>query len=185
MTQSPSVPPPDTLATRITQQAALLRTAIGEREQRTDSGGVEHDHGLHVFISRLLAMVDEHVVSGQPPAPAAVAELVLDAEPLREALALREDDTTRRRDTDWELHSLAYQLLTSVDLLSTHHPELDTLVDQALRERQRAHPFSESVAEVLGSWPAPQRARLAGELARRGEELPPEVAAALQSGTDA
>lgn len=85
---------------RITRQAAALRSALDIREQPTPAVDCEHDHGLHIFARRLLAGVDEHVAPGQVPTVDGVAQLVLDAEPLREALALREDDTTRRKETD-------------------------------------------------------------------------------------
>ncbi|MDQ1031315.1 hypothetical protein QF035_008897 [Streptomyces umbrinus] len=172
------------LAARLTHQAARLGSALDTREQRTDAGGPEHDHGLHNLARRLLAGVGQHITPEQAPTADGVAQLVLDAEPLRETLALREDDTTHRRETDWELHSLAYMVLTTIDLLSVGYPDLDARVDEAIRERKRARPFSESVAATLAAWPAEQRARLAGELTRYGQELPPDVAAALRTGTD-
>jgi hypothetical protein len=180
MSQQPA--PPSDRAARIPAQAARLRTALTEREQRTDNGGPEHDHALHVFINKLLATADKHIAPGEPPAAQGIAELVLDAEPLREALALREDEKTRRRETDWELHSLAYQLLTSVDWLSAaYHPELDRLIPETIAERQRARPFSEWVAKTVAAWPAEQRARLATEVAQQGGELPSEVTEALRT----
>ncbi|WP_331731961.1 hypothetical protein [Streptomyces sp. NBC_00989] len=139
------------LAVRITHQAAALRSALDTREQPTPAVASEHDHGLHIFARRLLDGVDKHVAPERAPTADDVAQLVLDAEPLREALALREDDTTRRKETDWELHSLAYMLLTTVDLLGGGHPELNVRVDEAIRERERAHPFSESVAATLAA----------------------------------
>ncbi|NNN34404.1 hypothetical protein HLK59_29390 [Streptomyces sp. S3(2020)] len=153
------------LAARITHQAARLGSALDTREQRTDTGGPEHDHGLHTLARRLLASVGQHTVRGQAPTADAMAQLVRDAEPLREALALREDADTRRRDTDWELHSLAYTLLTTIDVLSAGHRDIDAHVDAALRERQRAKPFSESVAV----------------LANQGVELPSDVIGALRT----
>ncbi|WP_330351813.1 hypothetical protein [Streptomyces sp. NBC_00582] len=173
------------IAARITHTAAALCSVLNSREQPTAAGDSGHDHGLHIFARRLLVGVGEHVAPGQAPTADGVAQLVLDAEPLREALAFREDANARRRQTDWELHSLAYMLLTSLDLLSTRYPEVDAHVDAAIRERQRAKPFSESVAAVLADWPVEQRARLADELADQGYELPPDVVDALRTVPDA
>ncbi|MET9551056.1 hypothetical protein ABZY36_38090 [Streptomyces sp. NPDC006627] len=179
MSQQPT--PPSDRAARLPNQAARLRAALSEREQRTDSGGPEHDHGLHIFLDKLLVTASKHIVLGKVPAAPGVAELVLEAEPLREALAFREDGNTRRRETDWELHSLAYQLLTSVDWLSAAYPEMDTLSPETIAERQRARPFSEWVAQTVAAWPAGQRARLAEEVAHQGGQLPAEVTEALQA----
>ncbi|MFI6468533.1 hypothetical protein [Streptomyces sp. NPDC050538] len=162
-----------------------LCAALDTREQPTPVVDSEHDHGLHIFARRLLAGVDNHVAPERAPTANGVAQLVLDAEPLRETLALREDDTTRRKKTHWELHSLAYMLLTTVDLLSVGYPDLDARVDEAIRERERARPFSESVAATMAAWSAEQRTRLAAELARQGEELPADVAAVLRTELDA
>ncbi|MGW0337081.1 hypothetical protein ACWD0J_35530 [Streptomyces sp. NPDC003011] len=169
------------LGARLSYQAARLDSTLDAREHHTGDGGPEHDHGLHILARRLLAAVGQQATPGQAPTANAVAQLVLDAEPLREALAFREDDATRRRDTDWELHSLAYMLLTTIDLLSAGHPEIDAHVDAALRERQRAKPFSESVAAVLADWPAEQRARFTGELADLGVTLPSDVIGGLRT----
>ncbi|MFD6534911.1 hypothetical protein [Streptomyces goshikiensis] len=176
---SPQPAQPSDRTARIQDQADRLRAALTQRGQRTDSGGQGHDHGLHVFISQLLTTAGKHIVPGKAPAAQGVAELVLDAEPVREALALREDECTRHREPDWELHSLTYRLLTSVDWLSSAYPDLDRLLAEVIRARQRARPFSESVAQVLANGPDAQRARLADEVTLHGGELPPAVAEAL------
>ncbi|MGW5442727.1 hypothetical protein [Streptomyces asiaticus] len=181
----PSPTPPAARTARLAEQAASLRSALDTREQHAADGGPEHDHGLHVFAHCLLTGIDQHIHPDQEPTAEAVAQLVLDAEPLREALALREDDATRRREVDWELHSRVYVVLTTIDLLSVGHPDLDARIDAAIRERQRARPFSESVAAALVDWPAEQRTRLAAELASYGQELPSDVAAALRTEPDA
>jgi hypothetical protein len=70
-------------------------------------------------------------------------------------------------------------------LLSVGYPDLNARVDEALRERERVRPFSESVAATLAAWPAEQRTRLATELACEGAELMSGVAAALRTEPDA
>jgi hypothetical protein len=75
-------------------------------------------------------------------------------------------------------------VLTTVDLLSVGYPDLDACVDEAIRERERARPFSESVAATLAAWPAEQRTRLVAELALQDEELSPDLAAALRTDAD-
>lgn len=185
MPESSPTPPAAARTARLIVQAAALRRALDTREQRSAAGSSEHDHGLHTFASRLLAGIDKHIHPGQVPTIEAVARLVLEAEPLREALALREEDAARRQTTDWELHSRAYTVLTTIDLLSVGHPDLDAHVDAAILDRQRAKPFSEAVAAVLADWPAEQRTRLATELARCGQEFSPDVMAALRTEPDA
>ncbi|MEU0030641.1 hypothetical protein [Streptomyces sp. NPDC006335] len=128
-----------------------------------------------------LGDVGQHATPGQAPTADGAAQLVLNAEPLRETLAFREDADTSRRETGWELHALAYMLLPNIDLLSTSYPEINEHVDAAIRERQRAKPFSESVAAVLTDWPAEQRARLTAEFVDQGDELPSDMIGALRT----
>lgn len=73
-------------------------------------------------------------------------------------------------------------LLTAVDLLSVGYPDLDARVDEAIRNWERAHPFSESVAATLAVWPAEQCTQFASEIARQGEELPAHVSPRTADG---
>jgi hypothetical protein len=180
MTEPRPAPPRSAagLAARLTTQADGLREALRLREQRAAADGPEHDHGLHNLANRLLAVV----AAEQPPTEDAVARLVRDAEPLREALLLREDAAAAvaDREVDWELHSLAYRLLTTVDLLSVNYPDVSPA-----GSRFDDRPFSAAVADTVTGWPADQRARLAEELGRSGAELPEALATALRPGTTA
>ncbi|MDJ0466149.1 hypothetical protein [Streptomyces sp. H27-C3] len=169
------------LAARLAVQATALREALRRREQRDAAGGPEHDHGLHNLANRLLAIVAADVVPEQPPADDTVARLVRDAEPLREALLLREDDATAAavRDVDWELHSLAYRVLTVVELLEVNYPHVTPA-----GSRSPFRPISDLIADAVATWPEEQRVRVAAELARAGVELPQaRDAAVLRPGT--
>lgn len=173
------------LAVRITHQAAALRSALDTGEQPTAAGDSEHDHGLNIFARRLLKGIDKHVAPDQAPTTDGMVQVDLDTEPLREALALREDDTAHRQETGWELHSRTYILLTTVDLRTVGYPDFDARVDEALRGRKRARPFSEPVAATLADWPAAQRTGPATELVFQGAKLTSDVAAALRTEPDA
>lgn len=79
---------------------------------------------MHHLANRLLAIAAA-VVPEQQPAHDTVAQLIRAAEPLREAVLLREDDTVgATREVDWELRSLVYRVLTVVELLEVHHPHV-------------------------------------------------------------
>ncbi|MFH8294928.1 hypothetical protein [Streptomyces sp. NPDC018059] len=170
MTEPRSAPPRSAagLAARLADQAARLREVLHRREQRTADGGPEHDHGLHHLAARLLAVVTEGVVPDQAPADETVARLLRDAEPLREALALREDTATAAavREVDWELHSLAYRVLTVVELLEVNYPHVTPASGPPYRH------VSDLVADAVAVWPEEQRARVGAVLADAGVELP-------------
>ncbi|WP_435058369.1 hypothetical protein [Streptomyces sp. bgisy060] len=166
------------LAARLAVQATALREALRRREQRAAADGPEHDHGLHHLANRLLAIVAA-VVPEQPPADDTVAQLIRAAEPLREALLLREDDATAAavREVDWELHSLAYRVLTVVELLEFHHPHVAPAGSPPFRSMR------DLVVDAVATWPEEQRVRVAAELAKAGVELPqPQSTAAPRPG---
>ncbi|MEU3704864.1 hypothetical protein AB0E82_21550 [Streptomyces anulatus] len=135
------------LAARLAVQATALREALRHREQHAADHGPEHDHGLHHLVNRLLIRA---------------------AEPLREALLLREDDATAPagREVDWELHSLAYRVLTVVELLEVHYPHVTPAGSSPFRSMR------DLVVDAVATWPEEQRVRVAAELAKAGVELP-------------
>ncbi|MFJ1837808.1 hypothetical protein ACIOJ9_28560 [Streptomyces sp. NPDC088175] len=166
------------LAARLAVQATALREALRRREQHVAADGPEHDHGLHHLVNRLL-VIAAAVVPEQPPADAAVAQLLRAAEPLREALLLREDDATAPagREVDWELHSLTYRVLTVVELLEVHYPHVIPAGSPPFRS------MHDLVVDAVATWPEEQRVRVAAELAKAGVELPqPPSAAASRPG---
>ncbi|MEV7681489.1 hypothetical protein AB0O64_23490 [Streptomyces sp. NPDC088341] len=157
------------LAARLAVQATALREALRRREQRAAAGGPEHDHGLHHLAHRLLAIVADDVVPEQPPADDTVARLIHDAEPLREALLLREDAATATavREVDWEMHSLAYRVLTVVELLEVNYPHVTPA-----GPRNPYRSMRDLVADAVATWPNEQRVRVTAVLANAGVELP-------------
>lgn len=167
------------LAARLADQAARLREGLHRREQLAAAGGSEQDHGLHHLAARLLAVVGEEVVPQQRPTDAAVARLIRDAEPLREALQLREDATAAGREVDWELHSLGYRLLTTVDLMSANYPHVPPAGPPSYRH------VSDLVADAVAAWPDEQCARVAAVLADAGVELPQARSTAARHSCDA
>ncbi|MFI7505094.1 hypothetical protein ACIBVL_42800 [Streptomyces sp. NPDC049687] len=76
-------------------------------------------------------------------------------------------------------------LLTAIDLLSARYPGIDAHVDAAIRERQRAKPFSESVAAVLADWPAEQPPGSPPNSRRGDRSCRPNVVGALRTDPDA
>ncbi|MFB7545124.1 hypothetical protein ACFC0N_35095 [Streptomyces zaomyceticus] len=165
------------LAARLAVQATALREALRRREERAAADGPEHDHGLHHLANRLLGIAAA-VVPEQPPADETVAQLIRAAEPLREALLLREDDTVGAvREVDWELHSLVYRVLTVVELLEVHHPHVVPAGSPPFRSMR------DLVVDAVATWPEEQRVRVAAELAKAGVELPqPRSTATLRPG---
>lgn len=157
------------LAARLAVQAAALREALRRREQRAAADGLEHDHGLHHLANRLLAIIADDIVPEQPPADDTVARLIHDAEPLREALLLREDAATAAgvREVDWELHSLADRVLTVAELLEVNYPHVTPA-----GPRNPYRSMRDLVVDAVATWPNEQRVRVAAVLADAGVELP-------------
>ncbi|WP_282792918.1 hypothetical protein [Streptomyces sp. CC224B] len=180
MTQPRPEPPRSAagLAARLADQATALREALRQREHRAANGGPEHDHGLHHLAARLLAGAAEDLVPQQPPADDTVARLIRDAEPLREALLLREDAATAVREVDEELHTLAYRVLTTVDLLGTNYPHVTPAGPPRYRH------VSDLVADAVAAWPEEQRARVTAVLADAGVELPQPQSTAVHHRCD-
>ncbi|MEV0641501.1 hypothetical protein AB0I77_42575 [Streptomyces sp. NPDC050619] len=172
-------------ATRLVYRAGVLRHALQVREQATVDGGPEHDQALHTLAARVLDTVDAHIVENQPPTPEAVAQVQLDADPLNLFLARRRYPRARRQEADARLYAPMHELLGGIHLLGIGYPDMDAAEVAVVAERRRARPLSEALAETVARWPARQRVRLADELARRGEELPLEVTAALWTEPDA
>ncbi|MEJ8654617.1 hypothetical protein WKI65_42955 [Streptomyces sp. MS1.AVA.3] len=183
MPESCSEPPSSIagLAARLAAQADGLGTALRLREHRA-ADGPEQDHGLHNLANRLVAIVATGFVPAKQLTEEAVARLVRGAEPLREALLLREDIAAAAagREVDWELHSLAYRVLTTVDLIGINYPNASlggSLLDD--------HLISVAVTEAVTCWPQEQRTRFVEELVHSGVKLPDRLAAALRPGTTA
>ncbi|MYR61636.1 hypothetical protein GTY54_37310 [Streptomyces sp. SID625] len=143
--------------------------------------GPEQDRGLRVFIDLLLATVGKRLVCSEAPTAQGDAEPVLYAAPLRGTSAPCEGDSTRCRATDWELHLLTYQLLTSIDWLSAAYPELGTLVPETIREGRHVRPFSERVAQAAAARIAGRRDRPAEEVVLLGQGLPAAMTEALRA----